>query len=80
MAFTDYYWRLKRSALKVADLTNSQDVQWVQGAAAFLEEFIEEGTKWIHLDIAGTAFHQNKAGGTGVMVKTVFNYLKSLTK
>ena len=50
------------------------------GAAAFLEEFIEEGTKWIHLDIAGTAFHQNKAGGTGVMVKTVFNYLKSLTK
>lgn len=66
---------------KVADLTNSTGrAMGASGAAAFLEEFIEEGTKWIHLDIAGTAFHQNKAGGTGVMVKTVFNYLKSLTK
>ena len=64
---------------KVADLTNSTGRNMgASSAAAFLEEFIEEGTKWIHLDIAGTAFDQNKSGGTGVMVKSVYNYLKSL--
>lgn len=64
---------------KVADLTNSTGRNMgASSAAAFLEEFIEDGTKWIHLDIAGTAFDQNKSGGTGVMVKSVYNYLKSL--
>jgi leucyl aminopeptidase len=37
-------------------------------AAAFIENFIEEGTKWIHLDVAGTATDKN--GGTGIMVKS----------
>ena len=37
-------------------------------AAAFIEKFIEDDTKWIHLDVAGTATDTN--GGTGVMVKT----------
>ena len=38
-------------------------------AAAFIEQFIEKDTKWIHLDIAGTASLE-KVGATGVMVKT----------
>lgn len=45
-------------------------------AAAFLSEFLEEGTQWIHLDIAGSGSfskdrpHMDK-GATGVMVRTL---------
>jgi len=69
---------------KVADLTNSTGRNMgASGAAAFLKEFVEEGTKWIHLDIAGTAFHTTPANGeyygaTGVMVKTIFRYLETI--
>ncbi|QWC00079.1 leucyl aminopeptidase family protein [Mycoplasmatota bacterium] len=38
-------------------------------AAAFIEEFINEDTSWIHLDVAGTASNK-KDGATGVMVKS----------
>ncbi len=38
-------------------------------AAAFIEEFINKDTAWIHLDIAGTASNK-KEGATGVMVKS----------
>lgn len=50
-------------------------------AAAFLEKFIEEDTKWIHLDIAGAALHytQVKApicpGFNGFGTMTLLNYL-----
>jgi len=55
---------------KVADLSNKGGrLAGASIAAAFIEEFIEEGTKWIHLDIAGTASNE-KTGATGVMVKT----------
>lgn len=64
---------------KVADLTNSTGrFMGASGAAAFLEEFIEEDTQWVHLDIAFTAFNSNKAGGTGVMIKSIYKYLQNL--
>ncbi|MCD7949609.1 MAG: leucyl aminopeptidase [Erysipelotrichaceae bacterium] len=44
-------------------------------AASFLQQFIEEDTKWIHLDIAGTADSGGKAA-TGVMIRSVVNMLK----
>lgn len=45
-------------------------------AAAFLEEFVEEGIEWIHLDIAGSSdFSDSKPymakGATGVLVRTL---------
>ncbi|MBU1145144.1 MAG: leucyl aminopeptidase family protein [Firmicutes bacterium] len=54
----------------VADLRNSGTTRNGGScvAAAFLEEFIEKGTSWIHLDIAATSSTKNQA--TGVMVKT----------
>jgi leucyl aminopeptidase len=67
---------------KVADLTNSTGRSMgASGAAAFLKEFVEEGTSWIHLDIAGTAFHTSPSNGeyygaTGAMVKTIFKFLE----
>lgn len=53
----------------VADMKNKGGrTAGASQAAAFIENFIEKGTKWIHLDVAGTASDKN--GGTGVMVKT----------
>ena len=45
-------------------------------AAAFLEEFVDEGVEWIHLDIAGSSdFSDGKPymakGATGVLVRTL---------
>ena len=55
---------------KVADIKNTGGrLAGASTAAAFIEEFIEKDTKWIHLDIAGTAALE-KVGATGVMVKT----------
>jgi leucyl aminopeptidase len=54
---------------EVADMKNKGGrMAGASQAAAFIENFIEKDTKWIHLDIAGTASSKN--GGTGVMVKT----------
>ncbi len=56
---------------KVADINNAGvRAGGASGAAAFLQEFIEDKTKWIHLDIAGTASPTDK-GPTGVMVRTL---------
>lgn len=46
-------------------------------AGLFLEEFVTDGTKWAHLDIAGPAFNDGAPhgytpkGGTGVAVRTL---------
>lgn len=54
---------------QVADMKNKGGrMAGASQAAAFIENFIEKDTKWIHLDVAGTAADKN--GGTGVMVKT----------
>lgn len=68
----------------VADMTNAVLGGAGGGsslAAAFLEEFIEEGVEWIHLDIAGPADIASgneyaTQGATGVMVETLGNMLK----
>ena len=54
---------------KVADMKNKGSrMAGASQAAAFIENFIEKDTKWIHLDVAGTA--SSKEGATGVMVKS----------
>lgn len=44
-------------------------------AAGFLNQFIEDGVKWIHLDIAGTA-DNNGTAATGAMIRSVVNVLQ----
>lgn len=67
---------------KVADLTNSTGRgAGASGAAGFIAEFINEGTKWMHLDIAGTAFSTSPAkgefyGASGATLKAVYKYLE----
>ncbi|RMH80998.1 MAG: leucyl aminopeptidase [Acidobacteria bacterium] len=52
-------------------------------AAMFLEEFVGEGIKWVHLDIAGPAhlreeFSYYSKGGTGFGVRTCVEYILKL--
>jgi leucyl aminopeptidase len=52
-------------------------------AAAFLEQFVEEGIPWAHFDIAGTAWatggrvnYNPKKGASGVMIRTFVELAK----
>ena len=67
--FSEYFAKLKSAS---ADFKNSvgKPGAGASVAANFLEAFIEEGTEWIHLDIAGTA-DNNGTAATGAMVRTV---------
>lgn len=45
-------------------------------AAAFLEKFVENGVKWVHLDIGGTGIIDGKGTGWGVIL--LFEYVKTV--
>ena len=70
----EYFAKLKSHS---ADFKNSVGKAGAVAsvAANFLEAFVEEGTKWIHLDIAGTADNDGTAA-TGAMVRSVVNMVK----
>ena len=51
---------------KRADMVNSGPGAGASVAANFLSRFIEDGTKWAHLDIAGTSNDGGMATGIGV--------------
>ena len=53
-------------------------------AAMFLEEFVGEGIKWVHLDIAGPAWSKEDyayytKGGTGFGVRTCLEYIMKVS-
>jgi len=60
---------------------NSGEAGTMAGAF-YLKEFVTTKA-WVHFDIAGPAFLKSEegvspAGGTGIPLRTVFDYLKSL--
>ena len=63
----------------VADMANSPRIRWGGAITAglFLKNFIENGTPWVHLDIAGPAYRDEdgaeafRAEGSGVGVRTL---------
>ena len=70
---------------KVADIKNTGGREGgAETAAAFLSRFVD-GTPWVHLDIAGTAWTQKNTakreylpnGATGYGVRLLYEYLKS---
>ncbi len=73
---------------KVADLrsTGTDRAGGALLAAAFLREFVADGTRWAHLDIAGPAFHDGdpygyvSSGGTGAGVRTLISLARSLAQ
>ncbi len=78
-----------RAGLKssVADIANiGERFGGALTAAIFLKEFVAEGTKWAHLDIAGTAFNESEPwgytpkGGTGAGVRTLIRLAEDLAE
>jgi leucyl aminopeptidase len=70
---------------KVADIKNigKPRVAGTITAGLFLQEFVDKEVPWVHIDIAGPAFttedwDYSRAGGTGVPVRTLAAWLKSL--
>ncbi len=70
---------------KIADLKNigAERGAGSQKGGAFLKEFIRKGNKWIHIDVAGTAWASGKLaydpanGGSGHTVRTLVQFAKS---
>lgn len=87
--WNEYFWQMPtfdsyKRYLKseIADMQNTGSrMGGSVNAAKFLEEFVE-GKKWIHLDIAGTAFanggntYYDKKGATGQVFRTIYSYIK----
>ena len=92
MKTDDRVWRLPiypelKDAVKskIADIRNLGYPKGAAGtitAAEFLHQFTD-GTKWAHLDIAGTAFDEGQGrmyfghGATGAGVRLVTHYLQN---
>ncbi len=76
--FKEYFDSLKSD---IADMKNTGSRYGGASAAGlFLQEFVDEKTKWAHIDIAGTAFLEKPqkefiAGATGAGVRTLLNYI-----
>ncbi|WP_243711492.1 leucyl aminopeptidase [Actinomadura sp. KC216] len=70
----------------VADIANISGDRWggMLTAGTFLKEFVPDGVKWAHLDIAGPAFNKGEPygytpkGGTGVAVRTLVRIAEDL--
>eukprot|EP00362_Geleiidae_sp_MMETSP1317_P001263 CAMPEP_0201285600 /NCGR_PEP_ID=MMETSP1317-20130820/113566_1 /ASSEMBLY_ACC=CAM_ASM_000770 /TAXON_ID=187299 /ORGANISM="Undescribed Undescribed, Strain Undescribed" /LENGTH=381 /DNA_ID=CAMNT_0047611219 /DNA_START=1984 /DNA_END=3129 /DNA_ORIENTATION=- len=74
------YKRLLKS--EIADIRNTSSSRWGGAitAALFLSEFISSNTRWVHIDIAGTAFLKKPddycgAGGTGFGVRLLVDLI-----
>jgi leucyl aminopeptidase len=69
----------------LADLNNMSSSRFGGAitAALFLSAFVEAGTRWAHIDIAGPAYHKNgnayhSGGGTGFGVRLLCRVLETL--
>ena len=71
----DEYFEQLKSNSAVFTNCGKAGVAGASVAANFLNAFIEDGVKWIHLDIAGTADNDGKAA-TGAMIRSVVNALQ----
>ncbi|MGP3962581.1 leucyl aminopeptidase [Nonomuraea sp. 3N208] len=63
----------------IADLANLQPERWgsMLAAGIFLKEFVPNGLRWAHIDMAGPAFNKGEPygytpkGGTGAITRTL---------
>ncbi|QXJ25231.1 leucyl aminopeptidase [Actinomadura graeca] len=70
----------------VADIANISGERWggMLVAGVFLQEFVPDGVKWAHLDIAGPSFHKGEPygytpkGGTGAATRTLVQIAEDL--
>ena len=76
-----YHSHIESKVADIKNIGNSGEAGTMAGAF-YLKEFVTTKA-WVHFDIAGPAFLKgedgvNPAGGTGIPVRTVLEYLKSL--
>jgi leucyl aminopeptidase len=69
----------------IADMVNTGPREGgMLSAGLFLREFVAEGVRWAHVDIAGPAYHDGPGygyvapGGTGVAVRTLVQLLSDV--
>ncbi|MFG1999839.1 leucyl aminopeptidase [Spirillospora sp. NPDC048911] len=70
----------------VADIANISGERWggMLVAGVFLKEFVPDGVRWAHLDIAGPSFNKGEAygytpkGGTGAATRTLVEIAEDL--
>ncbi|GLZ03445.1 putative cytosol aminopeptidase [Actinomadura sp. NBRC 104412] len=70
----------------VADIANVSGERWggMLTAGVFLKEFVPDGVRWAHLDIAGPAFNKGEPygytpkGGTGAATRTLVQVAEDL--
>jgi leucyl aminopeptidase len=75
----DYFKLLKSDIADMMNCLEGGEASTIT-AAEFLHQFVEEGIKWIHCDIAGTADVTSSSayyskGATGVGIRTLIEYL-----
>ncbi|GAA1024361.1 putative cytosol aminopeptidase [Acrocarpospora pleiomorpha] len=64
----------------IADIANLNPERWggMLAAGIFLREFVPDGVRWAHVDMAGPAFNKGEPhgytpkGGTGALTRTLF--------
>lgn len=61
---------------EIADMKNTGGRNAGTSTAAWFLSNFTKSSSWLHLDIAGTAY-QEKSGPTGVMIRSLINYLLS---
>jgi leucyl aminopeptidase len=71
---------------EVADMVNTGPREGgMLSAGLFLREFVADGVRWAHLDIAGPAYHDGPGygyvapGGTGMAVRTLVQLLSDVS-
>jgi leucyl aminopeptidase len=71
---------------EVADMVNAGPREGgMLSAGLFLREFVADGVRWAHLDIAGPAYHDGlpygyvAPGGTGMAVRTLVQLLSDIS-
>jgi leucyl aminopeptidase len=77
----DYRKHIESKVADIKNIGNSGEAGTMAGAF-YLKEFVTTDA-WVHFDIAGPAFLKgedgvNPAGGTGIPLRTVWEYLKGL--
>lgn len=79
MPLTDYNRDMMKS--ERADLNNHGGKMEAGSAqaAAFLESFVEEGVRWVHMDVAGTTIVGDEGTGFGsrILVQFARNFVKN---
>jgi leucyl aminopeptidase len=79
----EYFELIKSPIADIKNIGTGRKAGTIVGAA-FIAEFAE-GTKWAHLDIAGTAWHDDaklyrSKGPSGVAIRTLINIVENRSK